>query len=170
VKLSYFIQDLLATSKAFSKASVMTAPFCFTDGLSIGSEFSPSVLLFKSSNLCLALTGPGWEGGDPVDGHMGLVGGKLRMDCAREEAPAVDTCLSGGNPSEVDDTFEEIDGGTVEVSELYGGKRDLVGDILELKLEDVEKTSFSFDLAVDGDDGVLLEEVSSFDDEAHSEI
>ena len=49
-------------------------------------------------------------------------------------------------------------------------KRDLIGDILELKLEYVEKTSLSIDLAVDGDDGVLLDEVVSVDDGAHTEI
>ena len=48
-------------------------------------------------------------------------------------------------------------------------KRDLIGYILELKLEYVEKTSVSIDLSFDGDDDVLLDEVVSVDDEAHAE-
>ena len=48
-------------------------------------------------------------------------------------------------------------------------KRDLIGDILELKLEYVEKTYVSIDLSVDGDGDVLIDEVVSVDDEAHAE-
>ena len=48
-------------------------------------------------------------------------------------------------------------------------KRDLIGDILELKLEYVEKTYVSIDFSVDGDGDVLIDEVVSVDDEAHAE-
>ena len=96
---------------------------------------------------------------------MRLVGGKLSV---QEEVLSV--VLDGGNPSVLDDTLEEIDGGTADVLGLQGGKRDLVGDILEFKLEYVEKTSFSIDLVVDGDDGALLDQVVSVDDEKHTEI
>ena len=37
-------------------------------------------------------------------------------------------------------------------------KRDLIGDILELKLEYVEKTYVSIDFSVDGDGDVLIDE------------
>ena len=165
--LSFFIHklDLLATSTASARASLMTVSCFSTDGLSIRSEFAPSKLLFKSSNSCLALISPGLEDGDSVERHKGLVGGKLGMDCDdvhEEVLLTVDTWLGVGNQSVLDDSFEEIDGGTAVVLDMYGGKIYLFGDILGLKLEYAEKTS--------GDDDDLLDEVVSVDDEVHAAI
>ena len=87
----------------------MTASCCSTEGLPIGSKFSPSVLFFQSSKPFLTLTSPGWEDGDLVDGHLRLVGGKPSV---QEEVVSV--VLNGGNPSVIDETSEKIDGGTAD--------------------------------------------------------
>ena len=45
---------------------------------------------------------------------MKLVGGKLG-DCDGAQEEVLSVVLDGGNPSVLDDTLEEIDGGTADV-------------------------------------------------------